>query len=102
VEVAGVSFKSREKRRRRNLGDKLASAVARRNRTKDTARRWFLTIAKRPGRFDCCRQTFKRGDAIVFRYEPGAIRCQRCAERDPESKGYGPSIRWERNQRVAQ
>jgi hypothetical protein len=38
----------------------------------------------------------------VFRYEPRAIRCQRCTERDPESKGYRPPIRWERKQRMAQ
>jgi hypothetical protein len=62
----------------------------------------LLTIAKRPRRFDCCRRIFARGDAIVFRYEPRAIRCQRCAERDPEAKGYRTSIRWERKQRVAQ
>lgn len=69
--------------------------------TGDTARGGFLTVAKRPGRFDCCRRTFARGDAIVFRYEPRAVRCQRCAELDPESKGYGTSIRYDNARRAA-
>jgi hypothetical protein len=79
-----MSYQSRQKKRRH----KRTEQRAKRGRSSQTAARWFLTIAKRPGRFDCCRRTLKRGDAIVFRYEPRAIRCQRCAELDPESKGY--------------
>jgi hypothetical protein len=90
-----MSYQSRQKKRRY----KRTEARARKQRTAETARRWFLTVAKRPGRFDRCRQMFKRGDAIVYRHEPRTVRCQRCAERDPESKGYRPSIRWERKQR---
>jgi hypothetical protein len=78
-----MSYQSRQKKRRH----KRAEAKARKRRTPDTARRWYLTVAKRPGRFDCCRRMFVRGDAIVFRYEPRTVRCLRCAERDPESKG---------------
>jgi hypothetical protein len=79
-----MSYESRQKKRRH----KRIEQKAKRGRSSETATRWYLTIAKRPGRFDCCRQTFARGDAIVFRYEPRSIRCQRCAELDPESKGF--------------
>jgi hypothetical protein len=92
-----MSYQSRQKRRRH----KRMEQRAKRARSSGAAARWFLTIAKRPGRFDCCRRTFARGDAIVFRYEPSAIRCQRCAERDPESKGFRTSIRYDNARRAA-
>jgi hypothetical protein len=47
------------------------------------------------------RERFERGAEIVYRHEPREVRCVRCAERDPESKGYRPSIRWERKHRVS-
>lgn len=90
-----MSYQSRQKKRRYKRVERKAK------RTGDTSRRWFVTIAKRPGRYDCCRRTFARGDAIVFRYEPRAIRCQRRAERDPESKGYRTSIRYDNARRAA-
>jgi hypothetical protein len=90
-----MSYESRQRRRRYKRVERKAK------RTGDTARRWFLTIAKRPGRFDCCRRTFARGDAIVYRHEPKAIRCLRCAELDPESKGYRTSIRYDIARRAA-
>jgi hypothetical protein len=92
-----MSYESRQKKRRH----KRMEQKAKRGRSSETATRWYLTIAKRPGRFDCCRQTFARGDAIVYRHEPRETRCLRCAERLEDSKGYRPSIRWERKQRVA-
>jgi hypothetical protein len=90
-----VSFQSREKKRRY----KAAEASARRNRTSETASRWFLTLAKKPGRYMCCGGSFDRGAEIVFRHEPRAIRCVRCAERLEDSKDYRLSFRWERAQR---
>ena len=92
-----VSYESRQKKRRY----KRTEARARNTRTPEMARRWYLTVAKRPGRFDCCRQTFERGAAIVFRYEPRAIRCQRCAAKDPESKAFRVSLRYDRARRAA-
>lgn len=91
-----MSFKSREKRRRRKLESKLASAKARTNRTEETARRWFLTLARKPGKFSCCGDRFERGAEIVYRHEPREVRCVRCAERRADSKGARPSLRWER------
>jgi hypothetical protein len=93
-----VSYQSREKKRRH----KRVEARARQRRSPESARRWFLTLAKKPGKFGCCGQGFERGGEIVYRHEPREVRCLRCAESDPESKGYRPSIRWERKQRVAQ
>jgi Zn finger protein HypA/HybF involved in hydrogenase expression len=53
-------------------------------------------LAKKPGRYTCCHASFARGAEIVFRYEPRAIRCVSCAERDPESRNFRPSLQWER------
>jgi hypothetical protein len=93
-----MSYESRQKKRRH----KRVEAKARQRRSPESARRWFLTLAKKPGRFTCCGAGFDRGAEIVYRHEPREVRCVSCAESDPESKGYRPSIRWERKQRVAQ
>jgi hypothetical protein len=93
-----MSFESRQKKRRH----KRVEAKARQRRSPESAGRWFLTLAKQPGKFGCCGDRFECGAEIVYRHEPREVRCVSCAERDPESQGYRPSIRWERKQRVAQ
>jgi hypothetical protein len=93
-----MSYESRQKKRRH----KRIEAKARQRPSPESARRWFLTLAKKPGRFTCCGVGFDRGAEIAYRHEPREVRCVSCAESDPESKGYRPSIRWERKQRVAQ
>jgi hypothetical protein len=87
-----MSFESRQKKRRH----KRIEARARRRRSPESARLWYLTLAEKPGRFTCCKTFFGRGAELVYRSEPQEIRCLRCAERDPESRGYRPSLRWER------
>jgi hypothetical protein len=92
-----MSYESRQKRRRH----KRIEAKARQRRSPESAKRWFLTLAKQSGRFGCCGRRFERGAEIVYRHEPREVRCARCADRDPESSGYRPSLRWERKQRVS-
>jgi hypothetical protein len=87
-----MSFESRRKKRRH----KRIEAKARQRRSPESARRWFLTLAKQPGKFSCCGGVFERGAEIVYRHKPREVRCVRCADCDPESKGYRPSLRWER------
>ena len=89
-----MSYESRVKKRRHKRVER------KRRRTPASAGRWFLTLAKKPGRFDCCGDRFERGAEIVYRHEPREVRCVRCADRDPECR-YRPSIRWERAKRVA-
>jgi ribosomal protein S27E len=93
-----VSYQSRQKKRRH----KRTEAKARQRRSSESARSWFLTLAKQPGKYMCCRDRFERGAEIVYRHEPRAVRCVRCAERLEDSRGFRTSIRWERKQRVAQ
>jgi len=88
-----VSFESRQKKRRHKQTER------KRRRTPESAGRWFLTLAKTPGKFSCCGDQFERGAEIVYRHEPREVRCQRCADRDPECR-YRPSLRWERARRV--
>lgn len=90
-----MSFESRQKKRRHKR------AVAKSRRIGKSSGRWFLTVAKRPGRFGCCSRPFKRGDAIVYRHEPKMIRCEGCAARDPESAGARPSLRYDQVRRAA-
>jgi hypothetical protein len=90
-----MSFESRQKKRRH----KRVEAKARQRRSPESARRWFLTLAKKPGKFACCGDRFERGAEVVYRHEPRELRCQRCADRDPECR-YWPSLRWERARRV--
>jgi hypothetical protein len=86
-----VSYESRKKKRQY----KGIEADTKRRRTPESARRWFLTLAKKPGKFECCGKRFEHGAEIVYRHEPREVRCVRCADRDPECR-YRPSIRWER------
>ena len=90
-----MSYASRQKKRRH----KRIEAKARQRRSPESARRWFLTLAKKPGKFGCCGDRFERGAEIVYRHEPREVRCVGCADRDPECS-YRPSLRWERAKRV--
>jgi hypothetical protein len=71
-----MSYQSRRKKRA------YQRAAAESRRKPDTARRWFLTLAKRPGRFDCCGRQFKRDDRILYRHQGHEIRCEGCGTRD--------------------
>jgi hypothetical protein len=92
-----MSYESRQKKRRH----KRVEAKAMQRRSPESARRWFLTLAKKSGRFACCGRRFERGGEIVYRHEPREVRCVRCADRLEDSRGYRPSIRWERARRAA-
>lgn len=87
--AVAVSYESRKKKRA------YKRAEARSRRSPETARRWFLTVAKKPGRFACCGRRFDRGAEVVYRHEPREVRCMRCADRDPDVR-YQASMRWER------
>jgi hypothetical protein len=87
-----VSFQSREKRRKY----KRAVAKTKRVRWDETARRWFLTLARKDCRCACCGQQLERKAEVVYRHEPREVRCVRCAGQLEDSKAYRPSIRWER------
>jgi hypothetical protein len=92
-----MSFQSRQKKR------KYKAAVARsKRRSPETAKRWFLTIAHKPGACARCGDRLAGGAEVVYRHEPRETRCLRCASLLEDSKGYRPSLRWERKQRVAQ
>jgi hypothetical protein len=90
-----MSYESRVKKRRY----KRIEAKAKQRRTPESSRRWFLTLAKKPGRFGCCGDSFERGAEIVYRHEPRTVRCVRCADGLEDSKGATPSLRWERAKR---
>jgi hypothetical protein len=92
-----MSYQSRVKKRKY----KRLEAKAKRSRTAESAGRWFLTLAKRPGRYMCCDRRFDRGAEIVYRHEPREVRCLRCAERDPGSKGFRTSVRYDQAKRKA-
>lgn len=87
-----MSFQSRQRKRKY----KRLEAQARRKRSAGTAQRWYLTLAKRPGKCAGCGDRFERGADIVFRHEPMATLCVRCADRQKILAR--PSLRWERAQ----
>jgi hypothetical protein len=87
-----VSYQSRVKKRRH----KRVVAKARRRRNAETAARWFLIVAKRPGRCSVCRSEFDRGAEIVYCRVGREVRCLRCGEREPDSRGFRLSLNWER------
>jgi hypothetical protein len=88
-----VSYQSRQKKRRYK---RIETNSRKAKRTPETAVRWFLIPAKKPGRCAVCGDGFKRSDDIVYRAESRTTRCLRCAGRLEDSKGYRLSLRWER------
>jgi hypothetical protein len=91
-----VSFQSRQKKRRY----KRAIATSKKRHADDTARRWFLTLARKDGRCARCGRQLRRNGELVYRHEPRETRCLRCASLFEDSKGFRPSLRWERAQRA--
>jgi hypothetical protein len=89
-----VSFESRRKKRR------YKAAVKRSKRAPETASRWFLTFARENCRCASCGDRLKWKGEIVYRHEPREIRCVACAGREPDSRGFRPSLRWERANRA--
>jgi hypothetical protein len=91
-----VSFQSREKKRRY----KQAVERSRREYAAETRQRWFLTLVTRKGAVcACCGRSLRKGGEMVYRHEPVELRCVECGRREPASKGFRPSVRWERAQR---
>jgi hypothetical protein len=87
-----VSWQSREKKRRY----KRAVKKAKRTYAEESARRWYLTLAKKKTACACCGRVIGPGGEMVYRHEPREIRCLPCASRDPESKAWRRSLRWEK------
>ena len=90
-----MSWKTRENRRRTRMKDG-AVAKSRRKHSKETAARWFLTVAREKTACATCGRLIPVSGEMVYRHEPREWRCLRCANRRPDSKGYRVSVRWER------
>jgi hypothetical protein len=90
-----MSFQSREKKRRY----KRAVNKSKKRYADETARRWYLTLAWKRAACARCGDALKVGGEIVYRREPRETRCVRCAGQCEDSKGYRPSLRWERARR---
>jgi hypothetical protein len=87
-----MSFQSREKKRRY----KRAVDKSKKRYAGKTARRWFLTLARKRASCACCGDVIKVGGEIIYRHEPREVRCVRCAGRLEDSKAFRPSLRWDR------
>jgi hypothetical protein len=91
-----MSFQSREKKRKY----KAAVAKSKRRHSSETAKRWFLTISRKAGACARCGDRLAGGAEVVYRHEPRETRCVRCASLLEDSKGFRPSLRWERAKRA--
>jgi hypothetical protein len=88
-----VSFQSRQKKRRY----KAAVKRSKRAHPAQTQQRWFLTLGTRKATVCAvCRVKLVKGGEMVYRHQPVEIRCVDCGRRERDSKGFRPSIRWER------
>jgi hypothetical protein len=87
-----MSFASREKRRKTQIG----SAVAAKNRRRHPER-WYLTIMSRNGCCNDCGGYLREGADVVYRHTPREILCRVCA--DLRGIAPRPSLRWEKTRR---
>ena len=83
-----MSYKTREKKRRRDI------AVA---NARPKADRHYLTIVSRAGCCNDCGGSLRPGAECVYRYEPREILCKNCA--DLRKIPYRLSKRWEKHNR---
>ena len=88
-----MGYKSREKKRKYRA-EQNAVAKSKRLHEKATGRRWFLTLVRRDCACAWCGRVLRRGGEMVYRHRPRENRCVRCADADPESKGYRTSRKW--------
>jgi hypothetical protein len=93
-----VGFKQRERKRRRKAATSSAQAKARESGS--SAGKWWLTPLRSTACCARCATVIREGHDAVYRYKPREVRCLPCAERDPDSKGYRPSLAWERQRRA--
>jgi RNase P subunit RPR2 len=80
-----MSYKTREKKRRRNI------AIANARPKPD---RHYLTIVRRAGCCNACGHSLRPGSECVYRFEPREILCKDCA--DGAGIQYRPSKSWEK------
>jgi len=88
-----MSYKTREKKRRR----KIATEKARAHQRENYADRHYLTIVSRSACCNNCGSSLRAGGECVYRYEPREILCKDCA--DAQGLHYRPSRSWERRNR---
>lgn len=71
-----MSYKTREKKRRR----KIAIANARAQHGETMAGRHYLTIVSRSACCNGCGGSLRKGRECVYRYRPREILCKNCAD----------------------
>ena len=81
--------------RKRKREQAAARKAARKARTDETARRYFLTVVKRDGSCDRCAGRLPRGGEMVYRLKPRLVYCVLCAEALRIAPT--PSMRWEQS-----
>jgi hypothetical protein len=91
-----MSFKSREKKRRRRA----AIGNVRTKHGEVMKSRHYLTITKRDCCCNECGKRLRRGGEMIFRFEPKEVLCKVCAER--REVKYRVARRWDRNHRKRQ
>lgn len=85
-----MSFKSREKKRRK----KAAIGNARTKHGETMKARHYLTIVQRDCCCNDCGKRLPRGGEMIFRFEPKEVICKVCAER--REVKYRISRSWDR------
>lgn len=92
-----MSFSSRERKRRA----KIATAKAKRTHRDVMSTRYYLTLVKKPCRCSACGGKLGPGVEMVYRHAGPVTLCVPCADRDPLTKDYRTSLRWEQRSKVA-
>ena len=91
-----MGFKTRERQRRRRKRIASSAAQIQARKTGSSKGGWWLTPVQSTTCCAKCATILRVGADMVYRHVPREARCMRCAERNPESKGYRTSLRWER------
>jgi hypothetical protein len=86
-----MSFKQRERKRKRRAAVPAAQKEARRSGS--ASPHWWLTIVIRNASCNRCGGALRMGRPMVYRAVPREVICIDCAERDGVSSR--PSVQWE-------
>jgi len=97
---ATTGCRQREKKRRTKAA--MAAGQARSRTSGSSASKWWRTLLRSTACCARCGLVIREGGEAIYRHVPREIRCVSCGGMLEDSKGWRPSVAWERRRGARQ